>query len=139
MSLWPTPRGKHIARKTFLALEEELLSTCEENDQRDQCHPVCCFEILDQHLELGVKRSFLSDYLSNQISPTPAFAAEEFEEELAPEPPVQAARLNAALSATAVRKVRDLRIVFSFEETTLRTLRVYESHVERKVSFPLFP
>ncbi len=101
--------------------------------------PVCCFEILDQRLKLGVKRSFLSDYLSNQISPTPAFAAEEFEEELAPEPPVQAARLNAALSATAVRKVRDLRIVFSFEETTLRTLWVYESHVERKVSFPLFP
>jgi len=103
----PTPRGKHIARKTFLALEEELLSTCEENDQRDQCHPVCCFEILDQRLELGVKRSFLSDYLSNQISPTPAFAAEEFEEELAPEPPEQAAKLNAAFKAMAVRKICD--------------------------------
>ena len=106
MSLWPAHRGKHIARKTFLALEEELLSTCEENDQRDQCHPVCCFEILDQRLELGVKRSFLSDYLLNQISLIPAFV-EEFEEEVAPEPPAQAARLNAALNATAVRKVCD--------------------------------
>jgi len=49
----------------------------------------------------------LSDYLSNQISPTPAFAAEEFEEELAPEPPAQAAKLNAALQAMAARKVCD--------------------------------
>ena len=111
----PTPRGKHIAKKTFLALdasgldalEEELLSAREEDDQGDQCHSVCCFEILDQPFELGVKRSFLSDYLSNQISLIPAFAAEEFEEELAPEPPAQAAKLNAAFKAMAVRKVCD--------------------------------
>lgn len=89
------------------SLEEVLLCKGKENDQGDQCHPLCCFEILDQRLELGVKRSFLSDYLLNQISLIPAFAAEEFEEELAPEPPAQAAKLNAEFKAMAVRKVCD--------------------------------
>ena len=42
----------------------------------------------------------------NQISLIPAFV-EEFEEEVAPEPPAQAAKLNAEFKAMAVRKVCD--------------------------------
>lgn len=68
----------------------------------------------------------------------PPAELEALEVELAPDPPAQAARLNTALNARAVRKVHDLRVVFSFEETTLRTLWVYKSHVERKASFPLY-
>ena len=54
----------------------------------------------------------------------PPAELEALEVELAPDPPVQAARLNAAASATPVTIVRVLRMVFSFEGFSMNAVEL---------------